>query len=1772
MRSVCSSRNGKYYFLTHDSVGYINQNFSICGPNSSAIKKASSGYSLSYKCENFRYNNTGIMAIRSSGLFVYTHRGDRIDKRSLSTLAIISSAVIPGGVFSGSAVQNSGIDIDACGNVYVGSKNQIVKYDANLVQLATYPTSSAFNVYDVHVSTGGDIIACGSTGTSATAARTGYIQSIAAGACNTMSLVCCDPSICIPPKKCVTDPAFTLTVSTAGGTWSGTGVNASGVFNPATAGVGTHVITYSLACGSESITITVSSCTLNICQNSGSLVVSGGTPTYTWASTTTSVNCSSCPFGCNFLCTGTTVPIWTTTGSTITAPAAGTFPIWVKDANGTTYTISTLASIPSCTTTCPTLTVTIPTQTNVNCFGASTGSATATTAGGVGPYTYTWVPGNLIGASQTGLAAGIYTVNVKDVNGCTGSTTLSITQPTSAVSVSITTTASLTCIQNGSATVNAFGGTSAYTYTWSPSGGNSASATNLTGSSYTVSVTDSKGCVTNTVVTISQNTVTPNISASAGGSLSCTSVNVILTGASTTPGVTYTWQPMNLNTNTVSVTSVGNYSLSVTNPVNGCVSNTVVAVTQNTTVPNVSVNTPAVLNCTNTSVILTGASTTGGVSYTWQPGNVNTNTLSVSTAGNYSLTVTNPLNGCINTTVVAVSQSAVLPNVSAVVGGTLTCSNTSVTLTGNSTTAGVTFTWQPVNITNSVANVANVGNYTLTVTNPLTGCSNSTVVAVTQNTVLPNVSASVSGSLTCSTNTVALLGASSTAGATFTWQPMNVSTASAVASSSGNYTLNASNPANGCISSTVVTVIQAAGVPTISASASNNLNCLNNNSTLSANSTGNTIVWNGGSLVNAANPSIVNSAGSYTATATNTLSGCTSSLVIAVTQNTTAPNISVNLPASLNCTNISVTLTGASTTGGVTYTWQPGNINTSTLSVNNVGNYSLTITDPLNGCSSTTAVAVTQNTVLPNISASSSGNLSCINTSVTLTGNSTTGGVNYLWQPVNIANAVANVNSSGNYSLTVINPLNGCISTTVITITQNTVNPNVSASVGGTLTCTNNTVNISGASTTSGATFTWQPVNLNTANISVSAAGNYSLTVSNPVNGCTSTTVVTVTQNGAFPNISVANPGTLTCLTTSVILNGSSTTAGVTYSWVPQNVNTNTAVANAAGSYTFSVFDALNGCTSYSIVNVSQIITSPTLSVIKSNDITCTITSATLTAASSGNNIVWNGGSLVNAANPVTVNVAGTYTATATDPLNGCTSSSVLTVSQSSLTPNISVSSSGTINCTNTSVTLTGASTNAGVNFLWVGGPAATNYTVSSAGTYTFVVSDPISGCSSFTTIAVTSVPMFTANLSVATPINCNGNSTGAIHVNVTGGGLAPYQITNINSSSTTSNVAAFPFAINGLSAANYSVNITDATGCSQNLSMNLTEPATLSVQTGNNLNLCEGNQGVLTAQVSGGTANYTYLWQPGGASTAAATITPVSSTNYTLTVTDQNGCNVASTVSVTVNPKPVISLMNSYIKGCMPLCETFSLAQSQNPNYVYNWNFSNSTTGTGTFSGMYNPTICFTAAGNYNITVSITSTIGCSATASYSNAVNVYPQPIADFNHAPIKPIINQDPFVTFTDASHGAPIVSWNWYFMNTAQYTSNLQNPTFAYTDPGTYAVALVVKSDLGCTDTIVRPLVVGEDFGIYVPNAFTPNDDGLNDIFQPKGFGIVKYELRIFDRWGELIYQTKSFENGWNGKFQGRGEEIVEQGVYTWLINATSVFGKAHELKGHVTLIK
>jgi hypothetical protein len=477
VRSIAACGNGKFAYLTHDSIGYISQNFSLCPSGTSAAFHATNSYGLGYKCENYRYDNSGIMAIRYFNGFLYTHKGNQVHKRDFATGAIIATAAIAGGGFATSQVQNSGMDIDASGNVYVGSGNAIVKYDANLNVLSSVATT--YRVYDVHVTSAGEVVACGSTGNSGTATRTGTVQVVNMTAAAPLALTCCDATVCNPGVLCQNATPVTLVVATPGGTFSGPGVNpTTGVFTPATAGVGTHTITYTLACGNESITIVVSPCVaLSVCQETnGSLTVSNGVNPYDWefftpaSSTpiTNSAQCTACsgswtPFVNICLVGGlpatncNTPAFWTSFSSAAnsgTLPASfSAQPIQVTDNAGSVITITTLSGIPACSTTaCPTITVTNPAKTNVLCFGQSTGTATASATGSTTAYTYNWMPGSLTGASQTGLAAGTYTVTATDGNNCTGTTTIIITQPASAVAVSISSSTPASCgSSNGAA-------------------------------------------------------------------------------------------------------------------------------------------------------------------------------------------------------------------------------------------------------------------------------------------------------------------------------------------------------------------------------------------------------------------------------------------------------------------------------------------------------------------------------------------------------------------------------------------------------------------------------------------------------------------------------------------------------------------------------------------------------------------------------------------------------------------------------------------------------------------------------------------------------------------------------------------------------------------------------------------------------------------------------------------------------------------------------------------------------------------------------------------------------------------------------------------------------------------------------------------------------------------------------------------------------------------------------------------------------------------------
>jgi gliding motility-associated-like protein len=230
-----------------------------------------------------------------------------------------------------------------------------------------------------------------------------------------------------------------------------------------------------------------------------------------------------------------------------------------------------------------------------------------------------------------------------------------------------------------------------------------------------------------------------------------------------------------------------------------------------------------------------------------------------------------------------------------------------------------------------------------------------------------------------------------------------------------------------------------------------------------------------------------------------------------------------------------------------------------------------------------------------------------------------------------------------------------------------------------------------------------------------------------------------------------------------------------------------------------------------------------------------------------------------------------------------------------------------------------------------------------------------------------------------------------------------------------------------------------------------------------------------------------------------------------------------------------------------------------------WNWDFNDGTSTT------QNPNHCFNTPGQYTISLTVTSNAGCTSTFNVNNYIDVYANPVAAFTAAP-QPTSELDPTVFFTDASTGG-VTSWLWSFGDTTNATSTLQNPFFNYQVAGCHNAVLTVATSNGCTDTTAQIICIDPDVTLFVPNAFTPNGDGVNEVFMPQGIGIDPdhFEMWIFDRWGNMIYYTDDFYQGWNGKVQGH-EEICQIDTYVWKIKAVDVLGGKHNLIGKVSLIK
>ena len=291
-----------------------------------------------------------------------------------------------------------------------------------------------------------------------------------------------------------------------------------------------------------------------------------------------------------------------------------------------------------------------------------------------------------------------------------------------------------------------------------------------------------------------------------------------------------------------------------------------------------------------------------------------------------------------------------------------------------------------------------------------------------------------------------------------------------------------------------------------------------------------------------------------------------------------------------------------------------------------------------------------------------------------------------------------------------------------------------------------------------------------------------------------------------------------------------------------------------------------------------------------------------------------------------------------------------------------------------------------------------------------------------------------------------------------------------------------------------------------------------------------------------------------------------------TLTTNDPPGSCTFSTSNVIFHfyENPVVDFTAGDSAGCPVHCAdftNFSTIGGGGSIVSLNWDFGDAGPG----SSEQNPTKCFSESGFYDITLTATSNNGCVSFLTQTHLIQVYNLPVAEFNSSP-SPATLLDPTIVFNDQS-SSDVIYWSWIFGDGDTLATGISNPVHDYpgTTTGTYPVTLIVQNVDGCYDTVIHEIVIGPAFTFYIPNAFTPGGNGMNDYFFGSGIGIVKYNLSIFDRWGDMVFQGKELNAKWDGKANSGGN-TAQSDVYIWKVEITDVFNKKHSYIGTVTLVK
>jgi gliding motility-associated-like protein len=1412
----------------------------------------------------------------------------------------------------------------------------------------------------------------------------------------------------------------------------------------------------------------------------------------------------------------------------------------------------------------------------INATGSSSGagysSAWSTTNG--------QITGGQNGLQPTVAQAGVYTLTITNLNnGCSSTASVTVAQDTLAPLAQILAPDTLNCALTTLqlyATGSSQG--SHISYQWGTTNGQLAGALDTLVASvnapgtYTLLVQNTQNlCRDSASVVVVQNVALPVVAILAADTLTCGQLTAALTGtlAPPLPQATYLWTTTNGNltgaTNSLvsSASAPGTYQIFVTNTANQCSSTTTVTVAQNTTLPTAAAGPDQVLTCTNARSTLggNGSSTGANIGYAWSSPNATITTtdtlanLAVAQAGTYVLLVTDANNQCTAHDTALVTADQLAPTAVVAPPPLLTCTDSLALLDGSASggAPGLSFQWRTANgslignTSMAQAQAGQAGSYQLVVTSTANGCTDTTQVTVAQDANFPMANIAPTLPLDCVRDSVVLQGTAS--------------------STSGNTTFSWSTPDGN---------IRAGG--------------------------------------NTLQPT-VDAAGTYLLQVIDGLNNCRAQASVQVVRNNTPPVAEAGTAAPFGCTTTSLQLNGnGSTSANATYQWSTSNgqiaagMNTLQPTISSSGTYTLLVTDTSNNCTASDEIIVTADAAIPVVQIVGNDTLDCLTTSLLLDATASDSGAGFTLNWTTTDGAFASgqdglspmVTQGGTYTLEVTNTNNDCTNSAVITVVQDTVPPVVQLVSPAALTCSQTSVSLSAAGSSQGPAFTYNWTTsdgqisgaTNSLVASATAVGSYTFTVVNTGNQCLAAASLAVTRNNTPPVANAAPAPILTCARQQLSLDGSLSDQGANFTYVWQTADghilgDSTGLAplvDAAGTYTLLVTNTDNDCTASAVTTVAIDTLAPTIQLAAPGVLTCRDTILTLDASASSGSpnlaYAWShaGGAVItNAATPLpTITAGGDYTLTLTNTDNGCAQMTQLTVAVDRLPPVITLATPDTLDCQTPAVTLdaTGSSGRA-LGFSWstaagsISANAATgNPTVAAAGSYTLVLTDGQNGCSTSASVAVVqdaavpsiafAPPATLTCLLTATPLDATASSSaaGLVYTWTTGNGQL------ISGTNSLSPVVGAPGV--------YTLTILDpANGCSNSANLTVSQDIQAPVAAaGADFDLnCAASSSLLNGQASSQGSGFTYLWTATGgqpiaaAQTLAPTITQTGT--YVLEVTNtSNGCVDSDQVVVTQDVPVAV------IEAVQPLCFgdrgaiSFVSVQGGTPPYLYSINGGQSLQSQSFFTNL--------PPGPYASLVEDSN--GC-VYAAASDLIQ--PDSIQLYLGATDLELDLGDSIQLLVQTNYLPEDFTFIEWEGEGAFSCRDCLTPVVRPTESTRYRLRVATAD--GCAAEIFLRILVNKDFPVYIPTAFSPNGDGVNElfyIFSGQGKVARVRNLTIFNRWGNEVFFARDFPTndpryGWDGTVAGTP---FNSAVFVYVAEIEFFDGHVAVFKGEVMLLK